>query len=194
MFPLANKSFRAMNKMKALQPEMVKLRERFKEDKARMQQELMGLYKREKVNPAAGCLPVLVQIPVFFALYKVLFTTIEMRHAPFFGWIRDLSAPDPTSILNFFGLAPWDVPPLGAFQIISLGIWPIIMGLTMWLQMKMNPAPPDPIQARIMSLLPIVFTFMLASFPAGLVIYWAWNNILSIAQQRLLMWQMGVKP
>jgi len=194
MFPLANKSFRAMNRMKALQPEMTKLRERFKEDKPRMQQELMGLYKREKVNPAAGCLPVLVQIPVFFALYKVLFVTIEMRHAPFFGWIKDLSAQDPTSILNFFGLAPWDVPPLGPFQVISIGIWPLIMGATMFLQQKMNPAPPDPVQARIMSLLPIIFTFMLASFPAGLVIYWAWNNTLSIAQQRLLMWQMGVKP
>jgi len=194
MFPLANKSFRAMNKMKALQPEMVKLRERFKDDRARQQQELMGLYKREKVNPAAGCLPILVQIPVFFALYKVLFVTIEMRHAPFFGWIRDLSAPDPTSFLNLFGLAPWDVPPLGPLHIINIGIWPLIMGVTMWLQQKLNPAPPDPVQARIMQLLPIIFTFMLGSFPAGLVIYWAWNNTLSIAQQRFLMWRMGVKP
>lgn len=193
MFPLANKSFRAMNKMKGLTPEMTKLRERFKDDKPRMQQELMALYKREKVNPAAGCLPIVVQIPVFFALYKVLFVTIEMRHAPFFGWIKDLSAKDPTSYLNLFGLAPWSVPNLGAIDIISLGIWPLIMGVTMWLQQKMNPAPPDPIQARIMSVLPIVFTFMLATFPAGLVIYWAWNNTLSIAQQWLLKKRTDVK-
>jgi len=193
MYPLANKSFRAMNKMKGLTPEMTKLRERFKDDKPRMQQELMALYKREKVNPAAGCLPILVQIPVFFALYKVLFVTIEMRHAPFFGWIQDLSAKDPTSYLNAFGLAPWGVPQLGALDVISLGIWPLIMGVTMWLQQKMNPAPPDPVQARIMSVLPIVFTFMLAHFPAGLVIYWAWNNTLSIAQQWVLKRRMEQK-
>ncbi len=193
MYPLANKSFRAMNKMKGLTPEMTKLRERFKEDKPRMQQELMALYKREKVNPAAGCLPILVQIPVFFALYKVLFVTIEMRHAPFFGWIQDLSAKDPTSYLNLFGLAPWGVPQLGALDVVSLGIWPLIMGVTMWLQQKMNPAPPDPVQARIMSILPIVFTFMLAHFPAGLVIYWAWNNTLSIAQQWMLKRRMEQK-
>lgn len=194
LFPLANKSYRAMNKMKALTPEMTKLRERFKDDKARLQQEMMALYKRQKVNPAAGCLPILVQIPIFFSLYKVLFVTIEMRHAAFFGWIKDLSAPDPTSILTLFGLAPWVVPDLGPLNIVNLGIWPIIMGLTMWLQQRLNPAPPDPVQARIMSLLPIIFTFMLGSFPAGLVIYWAWNNTLSIAQQRLIMWRMGVKP
>jgi YidC/Oxa1 family membrane protein insertase len=186
-FPLANKSYRAMNKMKKLAPEMTKLRERFPDDKQRMNAELMALYKREKVNPAAGCLPIVVQIPVFFALYKVLFVTIEMRHAPFFGWIRDLSAPDPTTILNLFGLLPYTVPTLpGPLHIISIGIWPIIMGLTMFLQQKMNPAPPDPVQAKIFMLLPIVFTFMLAPFPAGLVIYWAWNNLLSVAQQWVL--------
>jgi YidC/Oxa1 family membrane protein insertase len=194
LFPLANKSYRAMNKMKALTPEMNKLRERFNEDKARLQQEMMALYKREKVNPAAGCLPILVQIPIFFSLYKVLFVTIEMRHAPFFGWIKDLSAPDPTSILNLFGLAPWSVPNLGMLGVLSIGVWPLIMGVTMWLQQRLNPAPPDPVQARIMSFLPIIFTFMLAHFSAGLVIYWAWNNTLSIAQQRLIMWRMGVKP
>jgi YidC/Oxa1 family membrane protein insertase len=193
LFPLANKSYKAMSKMKALGPEMTKLKERFKDDKARMQQEIMALYKKEKVNPAAGCLPILVQIPIFFSLYKVLFVTIEMRHAPFFGWIQDLSAPDPTSILNLFGLLPYTVPNLGPLHILSIGVWPIIMGLTMWLQQRLNPAPPDPVQARIMSLLPIIFTFMLGSFPAGLVIYWAWNNTLSVAQQRFIMWRMGVK-
>jgi YidC/Oxa1 family membrane protein insertase len=173
---------------------MTKLRERFQDDKQKMNQELMALYKREKVNPAAGCLPIVVQIPVFFALYKVLFVTIEMRHAPFFGWIKDLSSPDPTSIVNLFGVLPWAVPDLGALNLINIGIWPLIMGFTMWLQMKMNPAPPDPVQARIFMLLPIVFTFMLAQFSAGLVIYWAWNNVLSIAQQWLIMKRMGVKP
>jgi YidC/Oxa1 family membrane protein insertase len=182
-----------MGKMKALAPEMQKLRERFKDDRQRMTQETMALYKREKVNPAAGCLPILVQIPVFIALYQVLFVTIEMRHAPFFGWIEDLSAPDPTSILNLFGLAPWNVPDLGALSLISIGVWPIVMGITMWLQQKLNPAPPDPVQAKIFMLLPIIFTFMLAHFPAGLVIYWAWNNLLSIAQQRMILWRMGVK-
>ncbi len=194
LYPLANKSYKAMSRMKLLTPEMTKLRERFKEDKARLNQEMMALYKREKVNPAAGCLPIVVQIPIFFALYKVLFVTIEMRHAPFFGWIQDLSAPDPTSVLNLFGLLPYAVPDLGPLQILSIGVWPIIMGITMFLQQKLNPAPPDPIQARIFMMLPIVFTFMLGQFAAGLVIYWAWNNILSIAQQRLIMWRMGVKP
>jgi YidC/Oxa1 family membrane protein insertase len=193
-YPLANKSYRAMSKMKLLTPELTKLRERYKDDKVRLNQEMMALYKREKVNPAAGCLPILVQIPVFIALYQVLFVTIEMRHAPFFGWIKDLSAPDPTSILNLFGLAPWGVPDLGPLAIISIGVWPIVMGLTMWMQQKLNPAPPDPVQARIFMMLPIVFTFMLGHFAAGLVIYWAWNNVLSIAQQRLIMWRMGVKP
>jgi YidC/Oxa1 family membrane protein insertase len=193
-FPLANKSYRAMSKMKALTPQMKTIREQFKDDKLRQQQEMMALYKREKVNPASGCLPILIQIPVFFALYKVLFVTIEMRHAPFFGWIRDLSAPDPTSWLNAFGLLPWAVPDLGHLHIISIGVWPLIMGVTMWLQQRLNPTPPDPTQARIMMMLPFIFTFMLGRFAAGLVIYWAWNNTLSIAQQRLIMWRMGVKP
>jgi YidC/Oxa1 family membrane protein insertase len=201
MFPLANKSYRSMSKMKILGPKMTELREKFGEDRAKLNQEMMALYKREKVNPAAGCLPIVVQIPVFYALYKVIYVTIEMRHAPFFGWIRDLSAPDPTSIFNLFGLIPWDyheafqIPMAGALlHILSIGIWPLIMGFTMWAQMRLNPTPPDPVQARIFALMPIVFTFMLAPFSAGLVIYWAWNNTLSIAQQRLIMWRMGVKP
>jgi YidC/Oxa1 family membrane protein insertase len=193
-YPLANKSYRAMSKMKALTPQMKNIREQYKDDKLRQQQEMMALYKREKVNPASGCLPILIQIPVFFALYKVLFVTIEMRHAPFFGWIKDLSAPDPTTWLNAFGLIPWDVPDLGFFNIVSIGVWPLIMGVTMWMQQKLNPTPPDPTQARIMMMLPFVFTFMLGHFAAGLVIYWAWNNTLSIGQQRLIMWRMGVKP
>jgi len=186
-FPLANKSYRAMSQMKRLQPEMTKLRERFGEDKVRLNQEMMALYKREKVSPASGCLPMLIQIPVFFALYKVLFVTIEMRQAPFFGWIQDLSAPDPTTIFNAFGLIPWQPP-----EILLIGIWPLIMGVTMYLQQKLNPAPPDPVQAKIFMFLPIIFTFMLARFPAGLVIYWAWNNVLSMAQQWLIMRSVGV--
>jgi YidC/Oxa1 family membrane protein insertase len=185
-FPLANKSYRAMAKMKKLQPKMLKLREQFGEDKQRLNTEMMALYKKEKANPASGCLPVIVQIPVFFALYKVLFVTIEMRHAPFFGWIHDLSAPDPTSILNLFGLFPWD-PTTFAPDILNIGVWPLFMGITMFLQQKLNPQPPDPIQAKIFMFLPIMFTFMLASFPAGLVVYWAWNNLLSIAQQWVIM-------
>ena len=191
-FPLANKSYAAMGRMKALQPKMTELRERFKDDKQRINQEMMALYKREKVNPMAGCLPIVIQIPVFFALYKVLFVTIEMRHAPFFGWIQDLSAPDPTSVINLFGLLPYHVPNLGMFHIISIGAWPIIMGITMFLQQKLNPAPPDPMQARIFMLLPIIFTFMLAHFPSGLVIYWSWNNTLSITQQWIIMKRHGV--
>ena len=175
-----------MAKMKKLQPKMLKLREQFGEDKQRLNTEMMALYKKEKANPASGCLPVIVQIPVFFALYKVLFVTIEMRHAPFFGWIHDLSAPDPTSILNLFGLFPWD-PTTFAPDILNIGVWPLLMGLTMFLQQKLNPQPPDPIQAKIFMFLPIMFTFMLASFPAGLVVYWAWNNLLSIAQQWVIM-------
>ena len=189
-FPLANKSYESMTRMKALQPEMEKLRARFGEDKMRMNQELMALYKKEKVNPAAGCLPVLLQIPVFFALYKVLYTTIEMRHQPFYGWIKDLSAPDPLTILQGFGLLPWHVPEL--LQILDIGIWPIIMGVTMYLQQMMNPQPADPVQARIFQFLPIMFTFMLAPFAAGLVIYWAWNNLLSMAQQYAIMRRLGV--
>jgi YidC/Oxa1 family membrane protein insertase len=201
MFPLANKAYRSMSKMKILGPKMTELREKHGGDRAKLNQEMMELYKREKVNPAAGCLPILVQIPVFYALYKVLFVTIEMRHAPFFGWIRDLSAPDPTSILNLFGLIPWDyhvlfgIPLLGVLlHFLSIGVWPLVMGVTMWLQMRLNPTPPDPVQARIFALMPIIFTFMLAPFSAGLVIYWAWNNTLSIAQQKFIMWRMGVKP
>lgn len=186
-FPLANKSYVSMSQMKKLGPQVQQLRERFADDKMRQNQELMALYKREKVNPVSGCLPILIQIPVFFALYKVLFVTIEMRHAPFFGWIHDLSAPDPTSIFNLFGLIPWSPP---AF--LMLGVWPIIMGVTMWAQMKLNPTPPDPIQQKIFAFMPFVFTFMLASFPAGLVIYWAWNNFLSIIQQYVIMRKQGV--
>ena len=186
-FPLANKSYRAMSKMKKLQPEMMRLREQYGDDKMRLNQELMGLYKKEQVNPMSGCLPIIVQIPVFFALYKVLFVSIEMRHAPFFGWIQDLSAPDPTSLFNLFGLIPWDPPGF-----LMIGIWPLLMGATMLLQFKLNPQPADPIQARVMMLLPLMFIFLFATFPAGLVIYWTWNNILSIAQQWVIMRRMGV--
>ncbi len=188
LFPLANKSYRSMSKMKALQPEMQKLKERFGEDRQQMNKELMELYKREKVNPASGCLPIVVQIPIFFSLYKVLFVTIEMRHAPFFGWIQDLSVRDPTSLFNLFGLIPFTPP-----DFLMIGVWPLLMGITMFLQQKLNPAPTDPIQQKIFAALPFVFTFMLASFPAGLVIYWAWNNLLSIAQQYVIMRAAGVK-
>jgi YidC/Oxa1 family membrane protein insertase len=191
-FPLANKSYKAMAKMRKLQPDMLSLRERFGEDKQRLNQEMMALYKREGANPMSGCLPILIQIPVFFALYKVMFVTIEMRQAPFFGWIKDLSAPDPTSILNAFGLFPWGVPELGALNVLNLGVWPLVMGITMFLQQRLNPQPPDPIQAKIFLFMPIMFTFLLATFPAGLVIYWAWNNTLSILQQMLIMKQAGV--
>jgi YidC/Oxa1 family membrane protein insertase len=187
-FPLANKSYVSMAKMKAAQPAMLEIQTRYKDDRMKMQQELMALYKKEKINPLAGCWPVLLQIPVFFALYKVLFVTIEMRQAPFFGWIHDLAAPDPTSIFNLFGLLPFTVP-----LFLMVGVWPIIMGITMWLQMKMNPEPTDPTQKMIFAWMPLVFTFMLASFPAGLVIYWAWNNILSVSQQYIIMKRMGVK-
>ena len=181
LFPLAHASFKSMAKMKKLQPEMQRLKETYPNDRQKMQQELMALYKREGANPVAGCLPILVQIPIFFSLYKVLFVTIEMYHAPFYGWINDLSAPDPLGILTLFGLIPWDIP--GFLSIINIGILPIIMGLTMWLQQKLNPAPADPTQAKIFALLPFVFTFVLAGFAAGLVLYWSVNNILSIAQQ-----------
>ena len=184
-FPLANKSYRSMAKMRLLAPKLQTLRERFGDDRMKLNQEMMALYKAEKVNPAAGCLPVLLQIPVFFALYKVLFVTIEMRHAPFFGWIADLSAPDPTSIFNLFGLLPYSVSFLPTF--LQLGVWPILMGISMFLQMRLNPAPPDPIQAKVFQFMPIFFTFLLATFPAGLVIYWTWNNLLSMAQQWFIM-------
>ncbi len=187
-FPLANKSYASMAKMKAVAPQLQALKERHGDDKLKMQQEMMEIYKKEKINPLSGCLPILVQIPVFFALYKVLFVTIEMRHAPFFGWIQDLSAPDPTSIFNLFGLLPFAVPAL-----LLVGVWPILMGITMWIQMKLNPAPPDPTQKMIFDWMPLIFTFMLASFPAGLVIYWAWNNFLSILQQAFIMRKHGVK-
>jgi len=187
-FPLANKAYVSMSKMKKLQPEMVKLRERYKDDRVKQQQAMMEIYKKEKINPVSGCIPILIQIPVFFALYKVILVTIEMRHAPFFGWIQDLSAPDPTTIFNLFGLIPWDPP-----SFLMIGIWPLIMGVTMWLQMKMNPTPPDPTQAMIFNWMPVIFTFMLASFPAGLVIYWAWNNALSVLQQYVIMRRQGVK-
>ena len=191
-FPLANKSYAAMSKMKLLQPEVAKVRERIPDDKAKQQQEIMALYKKVGANPLAGCLPMVLQIPVFFSLYKVLFVTIEMRHAPFYGWIHDLSAPDPTSFANLFGVLPFDpvtVPVVGHFLLI--GAWPLMMGITMFLQQKLNPQPVDPVQARMFMFLPIVFTYMLSAFPAGLVIYWSWNNLLSIAQQWAIMHKRG---
>lgn len=187
-FPLANTSYRSMAKMKTLSPKIKKLQEQFKDDKQRLNQEMMALYKREKANPASGCLPMLLQIPVFFSLYKVLFVSIEMRHAPFYGWIQDLSAPDPTSIFNLFGVIPWDPP-----QMLMIGIWPLLMGISMFLQQRLNPQPADPMQAKMMMFLPVIFTFMLASFPSGLVIYWVWNNCLSIAQQWVIIKRMEEK-
>ena len=187
-FPLANWSFVSMAKMKKLQPEMTRLKELHKDDRQQQQQALMALYKKEKVNPVSGCLPILIQIPFFFAIYKMLFVSLEMRHAPFFGWIQDLSAKDPTTIFNLFGLIPWDPP---SFMII--GVWPILMGLTMWIQQKLNPAPPDPIQARIFMFLPIFITILLSQFAAGLVIYWTTNNLLSIIQQWIITRRVNVK-
>jgi YidC/Oxa1 family membrane protein insertase len=184
-FPLANKAYVSMARMKVLAPKMTELRDRYKDDPAKAQAEMMALYRTEKVNPASGCLPILIQIPVFFALYKVLFVTIEMRHAPFFGWIRDLSAMDPTNLFNLFGLIPFD--PMQWSSLFHMPVWAILMGITMFLQFKLNPTPPDPIQARIFAWMPLIFTFMLASFPAGLVIYWTWNNLLSIGQQAWIM-------
>lgn len=185
-FPLANKSYVTMAKMKKLQPEMLRIRDVYADDKAQQQQEMMKLYREKKLNPLAGCLPILIQIPVFFSIYKVLFVTIDMRHQPFFGWIHDLSAPDPTSMFNLFGLIPWDPP-----QFLLIGLWPIIMGVTMYVQMQMNPPAPDPVQRRVFQLMPVLFTFLLASFPAGLVIYWAWNNFLSLLQQGVIMKRHG---
>lgn len=187
-YPLANKSYVSMARMKVVQPKILELREKFADDKVKQQQAMMELYKKEKINPIAGCWPVLIQIPVFFALYKVLYVTLEMRHAPFFGWIQDLAAPDPTSLFNLFGLIPVTLP-----QFLMVGIWPIIMGITMFVQMQMNPPPPDPTQAMIFKWMPLIFTFMLAAFPAGLVIYWAWNNLLSILQQGFIMKRQGAK-
>ena len=169
-------------KMKLLQPKMQELKEKYGEDRQKFQQEMMAMYKREKINPAAGCIPILIQIPVFFALYKVLFVSIEMRHAPFFGWIQDLSAPDPTNLFELFGLIPWDTPTF-----LHIGIWPLIMGATMFLQQRLNPQPTDPIQARMFQFMPLIFMVFLAGFPAGLVVYWAWNNTLSIGQQWIIM-------
>jgi YidC/Oxa1 family membrane protein insertase len=183
-FPLANYSYRSMSKMKLLAPKMTALRERYKDDPAKLQSEMMQMYRAEKVNPASGCLPMIVQIPVFFSLYKVIFVTIEMRQAPFFGWIHDLSAVDPTNIFTLFGLIPWD--PTAISPLLHMGIWPLIMGCTMFLQQKMNPPPPDPVQAKLFQFMPIIFTFMMARFPAGLIIYWSWNNTLSVAQQWLI--------
>ena len=193
-FPLANKSYASMAKMKAVQPQMAMIKERFANDKMKQQQEMMELYKKEQINPIAGCLPIAIQIPVFFSLYKVLFITIEMRHAPFYGWIHDLSAADPTNIFTLGGLIPFDptiIPLIGSF--LHLGFWPAIMGVTMWVQMKLNPAPPDPTQQMIFNWMPLIFTFMLAKFPAGLVIYWAWNNSLSVTQQSVIMHRHGAK-
>lgn len=189
LFPLANKSFKSMNSMRLLTPEIKRLRERFKDDKQKMNQEMFALYREKKINPAAGCLPILIQIPIFFALYKVLFVSIEMRHAPFFGWIKDLSAPDPTSIFNLFGLIPFDTP---AF--LTIGVWPLLMGLTMYLQQKINPPPPDPVQAKVFMMLPFIFTFLLATFPSGMVVYWTINNILSIGQQYILLEKQKKNP
>ncbi|MHC2299365.1 membrane protein insertase YidC [Rhizobium mongolense] len=187
-FPLASKQYASMANMKRVQPKMEELKAKFGDDRMGLQQAMMQLYKEEKINPIAGCWPIALQIPVFFALYKVIYITIEMRHAPFFGWIQDLSAPDPTTIVNLFGLLPFEAPPL-----LHLGVWPLIMGVTMFVQMRMNPTPPDPTQAMIFNWMPLVFTFMLASFPAGLVIYWAWNNTLSVIQQGVIMRRHGVK-
>ena len=184
-FPLADYSYRSMSKMKLLAPKMAELKERYKDDPSKLQPEMMALYKAEKVNPASGCLPIVIQIPVFFSLYKVIFVTIEMRQAPFFGWIKDLSQVDPTNIFNLFGLIPFDPGVLSPY--LQMGVWPLIMGLTMFLQQKLNPPPPDPVQAKMFQFMPILFTFMMARFPAGLIIYWSWNNTLSIGQQWLMM-------
>ena len=187
-FPLANYSFKSMAKMKAVQPEMMRLKELHKEDKVKLQQEMMALYRKEKINPASGCLPVLIQIPFFFAIYKMLFISLEMRHQPFFGWIQDLSDKDPTSLFNLFGLIPWDPP-----SFLIIGIWPILMGASMWVQQKLNPAPADPVQAKIFAFFPLFLTIILASFPSGLVVYWTVNNVLTIAQQWVIMRQTKVK-
>jgi YidC/Oxa1 family membrane protein insertase len=194
-FPLANAGFRSMSKMKKVQPEMQRLKEAHGDDPAKLQQHMMELYRREKVNPVSGCLPILIQIPVFFALYKVLYVTIEMRHAPFYGWIHDLSAPDPTSVLNLFGLLPYNPAAFlpHAIAFLSIGAWPILYGITQWVQTKLNPPPADPIQAKMFSFMPVIFTFMFATFPAGLVIYYCWNNLLTVVQQYIIMRREGVE-
>jgi YidC/Oxa1 family membrane protein insertase len=188
MFPIANKSYASMSKMKKLKPQMDAIKEKYGDDRAKQQQETMELYKREKVNPMAGCLPMVIQIPVFFSLYKVILTTIELRHAPFFGWVHDLSAADPTSLFNLFGLIPWQPWPS-----LMIGIWPLLMGATMWVQMRLNPAPPDPVQASLFNWMPVMMTFMLGSFPVGLVIYWTWSNTLSVIQQSYIMKKHGTE-
>ena len=195
LFPLAYKSYASMARMRELQPQMEKIKERVGDDRQKMQQEMMELYKREKVNPASGCLPILLQIPIFFSLYKVIFVTLELRHAPFFGWIRDLSAPDSSSIFNFFGLLPWDAPePTSLLALIFIGILPIILGISMWLQQKLNPQPTDPTQAAIFAWLPWVFMFMLGGFASGLLIYWIANNTITFAQQYIIMKRHGYTP
>ena len=195
VLPLAYKSYVSMARMKELQPEMEALKERAGEDRQRLQREMMQLYKDKKVNPAAGCLPILIQIPIFFALYKVIFVTIELRHAPFFGWLRDLSAPDPSSLYNLFGLLPWDAPVTGSIlHLIFIGILPILLGISMWLQQKLNPAPSDPIQQQIFAWMPWVFMFMLGGFASGLVVYWITNNTITFVQQYLIMWNHGKRP
>ena len=195
LFPLAYKSYVSMARMKEIQPEMEKIKEKIGDDRQKLQQEMMRLYKEKKVNPAAGCLPILLQIPIFFSLYKVIFVTIELRHAPFFGWIQDLSAPDPTSILNLFGLLPWDAPdPASFLAILSIGVFPILMGISMWMQQKLNPAPTDKTQAQIFAWMPWVFMFMLGRFASGLVVYWVANNTITFTQQYLIMRSQGVKP
>lgn len=185
---MATKSYRSMARLKNLQPKIQQIQNLYKNDRARLSQELMALYKKEKVNPAGGCLPVLIQAPIFFCLYKVLFVSIEMRHAPFFGWIHDLAAPDPTSFANLFGLLPFDPP-----SFLQICIWPLLMGATMVIQQRMNPQPADPTQAKVMMIMPIMFTYLFASFPAGLVVYWTWNNLLSMAQQWFITKRMTQK-
>jgi YidC/Oxa1 family membrane protein insertase len=195
LFPLAYKSYASMARMRELQPEMEKIKERAGDDRQKLQQEMMELYKKEKVNPAAGCLPILLQIPIFFSLYKVIFVTLELRHAPFFGWLRDLSAPDPSSIINLFGLLPYPAPdPQSILSLIFIGILPILLGISMWLQQKLNPQPTDPTQAAIFAWLPWVFMFMLGGFASGLLVYWIANNALTFAQQYIIMRRHGYTP
>jgi YidC/Oxa1 family membrane protein insertase len=195
LFPLAYKSYVSMARMKELQPEMEALKERVGDDRQKMQQEMMRLYKEKKVNPAAGCLPILLQIPIFFSLYKVIFVTLELRHAPFFGWIRDLSAPDPSSIYNLYGLMPWDAPDPNSFMaLIFIGVMPLLLGITMWLQQRLNPAPADPTQQMIFAWMPWVFMFMLGGFASGLVLYWITNNVITFTQQYIIMRSHGHTP
>jgi YidC/Oxa1 family membrane protein insertase len=191
-FPIANASFKTMAKMKKVQPEMERIKDRLKEDPAKQQQAIMELYRREKVNPLTGCVPQLLVIPIFIALYKVFFVTIEMYHAPFFGWIKDLSAPDPLSLSNLFGLLPYSIPLPGPLSFLNVGVWPILMGITQWVQTKLNPPAADPVQQRMFSLMPVIFTFMFSNFASGLVIYYAWNNLLTIAQQMVIMRRQDV--